>query len=75
MVPSLQFHGAARGVTGSCFRLTALGGDILVDCGMFQGSKTEQEHNCRQFPFEPEKIAAQKHVGAVALVLSMTAPI
>lgn len=56
--PRLTFHGAARSVTGSCFRLETEHGDILIDCGMFQGSKTEKELNYRPFPFAPQKIAA-----------------
>ena len=54
----LSFHGAARSVTGSCFRLETDGGAILIDCGMFQGSKTEKELNYRPFPFRPDQIAA-----------------
>lgn len=38
----LSFHGAALGVTGSCFALGTEQTRILVDCGLFQGSKTEQ---------------------------------
>lgn len=56
--PELTFHGAARGVTGSCFRLKTAAGTILVDCGMFQGSKTEKELNYRPFPFDPADIDA-----------------
>ncbi|GAB1379357.1 MBL fold metallo-hydrolase [Pararhodobacter aggregans] len=56
--PELTFHGAARGVTGSCFRLKTAAGTILVDCGMFQGSKTEKELNYRPFPFAPADIDA-----------------
>lgn len=56
--PILSFHGAARGVTGSCFRLHTGQGTILVDCGMFQGSKTEKALNYRPFPFDPERIDA-----------------
>jgi metallo-beta-lactamase family protein len=56
--PRLTFHGAARSVTGSCFRLETDAGQVLIDCGMFQGSKTEKELNYRPFPFEPEKIDA-----------------
>ncbi|PLL13367.1 MBL fold metallo-hydrolase [Tabrizicola sp. TH137] len=56
--PILSFHGAARGVTGSCFRLHTGQGTILVDCGMFQGSKTEKALNYRPFPFEAERIDA-----------------
>lgn len=56
--PRLTFHGAAGGVTGSCFRLETDQGQILIDCGMFQGSKTEKELNYRPFPFAPVGIAA-----------------
>lgn len=56
--PRISFHGAARAVTGSCFRLETDSGDLLVDCGLFQGSKTEKELNYRDFPFEPGRIKA-----------------
>lgn len=54
----LTFHGAAHCVTGSCFRLETEHGQLLVDCGMFQGSKTEKELNYRPFPFDPGQIGA-----------------
>jgi metallo-beta-lactamase family protein len=54
----LTFHGAARAVTGSCFRLETDHGQILIDCGLFQGSKTEKELNYRPFPFAPDTISA-----------------
>ena len=56
--PLLAFHGAARAVTGSCFRVTTGTGSVLVDCGMFQGSKTEKALNWRAFPFDPAGISA-----------------
>jgi len=56
--PRLTFHGAAGAVTGSCFRLQTDQGQILIDCGMFQGSKTEKELNYRPFPFAPGAIDA-----------------
>jgi metallo-beta-lactamase family protein len=56
--PRLTFHGAARTVTGSCFRLETEEGQILIDCGLFQGSKTEKELNYRPFPFQPKSIDA-----------------
>lgn len=58
MEPRLTFHGAARAVTGSCFRLETGGGQVLFDCGLFQGSKTEKELNYRPFPFDPAEISA-----------------
>lgn len=54
----LTFHGAARTVTGSCYLLETGGTRILIDCGMFQGSKTERELNYRDFPFTPARLAA-----------------
>ena len=54
----LTFHGAAHCVTGSCFRLETDHGQLLVDCGMFQGPKTEKELNYRPFPFDPGQIGA-----------------
>ncbi len=52
----LTFHGAARTVTGSCYLLDTEHARVLIDCGMFQGSKTERELNYRAFPFQPSSI-------------------
>lgn len=54
----LKFHGAARTVTGSCYLLETDRAKLLVDCGMFQGSKTERELNYRPFPFDPASLSA-----------------
>lgn len=58
MSPRLHFFGAARTVTGSCFLLETETARVLVDCGMFQGSKTERELNYRPFPFRPSSLNA-----------------
>ena len=56
MTLSLMFCGAAGTVTGSCFLLSVAEKKILVDCGMFQGSKTEKQLNYEPFPFDPESL-------------------
>lgn len=58
MTIRLKFHGAARTVTGSCYLLETPDAKVLIDCGMFQGSKTERELNNRKFPFDPASLDA-----------------
>ncbi len=58
MAIRLRFHGAARTVTGSCYLLETGDARLLIDCGMFQGSKTERELNYRDFPFLPSSLDA-----------------
>jgi metallo-beta-lactamase family protein len=53
---SLKFCGAARTVTGSCFWLKTDDASFLVDCGLFQGTKTLKQLNYEAFPFEPGEI-------------------
>src|SRR5664279_1661493 len=47
----LSFHGADRGVTGSCHLLEAGGLRILVDCGIFQGERDIADENRQAFGF------------------------
>src|SRR6476469_1462429 len=58
MTLKLSFHGAAHTVTGSCFLLDTGEAHLLIDCGMFQGSKSEKELNYRPFPFAPKDVDA-----------------
>ncbi len=52
----LTSHGAAEQVTGSCHLLEAAGRKILVDCGMFQGRRENEEENHADFGFDPAQI-------------------
>lgn len=52
----LAFHGAARGVTGSCHLVECGGTRLLVDCGLYQGGREIEEENAEPFGFEPESI-------------------
>jgi metallo-beta-lactamase family protein len=54
----VQVFGAARGVTGSCYSLSSEEDQILVDCGMFQGSKDLERLNYEKFGFSPRKYKA-----------------
>src|SRR5512141_492688 len=51
----ISFHGAARGVTGSCCLVEAGTMRVLVDCGLFQGAD-ETTDNLVDFGFEPSRI-------------------
>ena len=52
----LTFHGAASTVTGSCYLVEHDRGRFLVDCGLFQGTKTIRELNYGPFPFAAQSI-------------------
>jgi len=54
----IQFFGATREVTGSCFLLTVAGRRVLVDCGLIQGSLHHERHNHEAFPFDVADIDA-----------------
>lgn len=55
---TLGFHGAARTVTGSCMEFRYGSRRVLVDCGLFQGSRTLETLNRGSFTFDPAKIDA-----------------
>jgi metallo-beta-lactamase family protein len=52
----ISFHGADRGVTGSCHLVECAGRQILIDCGLYQGNRELHEENADDFGFDPERI-------------------
>jgi len=52
----IQFHGAARTVTGSMHLLSIDGQKILLDCGLFQGRRKESRRRNRKLPFAAGEI-------------------
>lgn len=55
---SIGFFGAAETVTGSRHILKTSGKTILVDCGLFQGSRELRQRNWEPFPEDPRDIDA-----------------
>lgn len=49
----VEFFGATREVTGSCFLVRVGERQVLVECGLVQGSRQHESHNRDPFPFEP----------------------
>ncbi len=54
----IKLFGAAKTVTGSCYSLVTAKDNILIDCGMFQGSKKETALNYGSFGFNPRDYSA-----------------
>jgi metallo-beta-lactamase family protein len=55
---SLTFLGGVGTVTGSKYLVEHEGVRVLVDCGLFQGSKPWREKNWDQPPFDPRSLDA-----------------
>ena len=76
MTIKLHFHGAARTVTGSCYLIETEQAKVLVDCGMFQGSRSMNQLNYRPFPFDPKAIDAlvltHAHIDHTGVVPKLT---
>lgn len=73
----LSFHGAAQGVTGSCHLVQSGGKKILIDCGLYQGGREEEDKNDDDFGFDPAEIdflllthAHLDHCGRIPLLVS-----
>lgn len=55
---NISFHGAVRTVTGSRHLLDINGFRILLDCGLFQGRRSETYERNLNFDFDPRSIDA-----------------
>ncbi len=51
-------HGAAKQVTGSCHLIETGRARVLVDCGLFQGSRELEEDNSGAFGFDTARLDA-----------------
>ncbi len=72
----IKFCGAANGVTGSCHLIQTENHKILLDCGQFQGGKSQEALNFEPFPFNPAEIdyvilshAHIDHCGRIPLLI------
>ncbi|MBA6342579.1 MBL fold metallo-hydrolase [Colwellia sp. MB02u-10] len=55
---NIKFFGATREVTGSCYLIQVNNKNILLECGMLQGSKNHERHNHDPFPFDVAQLDA-----------------
>lgn len=72
----VHFHGAAGEVTGSMHQVEAAGKNVLLDCGMIQGSREAEARNAEAFAFDVAAIDALvishghiDHIGRVPLLV------
>ena len=54
----IQFLGATRTTTGSMYLLEVNGQQILLECGLYQGSRQQSIERNRNFTFDPSKLSA-----------------
>ena len=54
----INFHGAAQTVTGSQHLLEINGHRLLLDCGLFQGRRSETYERNLKFSYDPRKVDA-----------------
>jgi metallo-beta-lactamase family protein len=52
----IQFHGAVRTVTGSQHLLSVNGRKILLDCGLYQGSRKESYERNQHLPYDASQV-------------------
>ena len=72
----IAFHGADQNVTGSCHLVSCGDKQILIDCGLYQGSREMADENHEPFGFNPADIdylllthAHLDHCGRIPLLV------
>lgn len=55
---NIKFFGATQEVTGSCYLLQVNNKNILLECGMLQGSHENMQRNHDDFPFDVSDLDA-----------------
>ncbi|MCR4284396.1 MAG: MBL fold metallo-hydrolase [Parcubacteria group bacterium] len=76
----LHFYGGGQEVTGANYLLEHKSGKentkILIDCGMFQGSKDREEKNSAPFEYNPKEVDAlivthahMDHIGRIPVLV------
>ncbi len=73
---NISFHGADRGVTGSCHLIQCGDKQVLIDCGLYQGGHELREENRKPFGFDPAAVdylllthAHLDHCGRIPLLV------
>lgn len=74
----LNFLGAIQQVTGSCYLIESRdGARVLLDCGMRQGRREEEDGNHAPFAFDPQSLDAvvisHAHIDHTGLLPKLTA--
>lgn len=72
MISKLGFFGGTGSVTGANFHLDTGGSKLLVDCGLVQGNRFEEEVNQEPFKYNPAEVdtllvthAHADHIGRI----------
>ena len=55
---TIRFLGAARTTTGSLHRIRMPSGDLVLECGMYQGHRAESENWNRRLPLDTKRVKA-----------------